>query len=186
MKITRNQISNLIFLLLIVMMLFTPVGKHVKIWVNRLLAFSPSVTAVENRKVLDNYHWELRSANGKPFHFEDARGKIIIVNFWATWCPPCIAEMPALQELYNDYKDKVVFIFATHERSDVINSFLTKNEYDLPVFNPVTGPPQTLTSKSIPATYLIDKKGEIIISKSGAANWNSKKVRTLIDKLLSE
>ena len=186
MKLTKNQKSNLIFLAVIAMLLFTPVGKYVKVWVNRLLAFSPSVTTVEKRDVLEDYRWELRSLEGKPFYFEEAKGKVVVLNFWATWCPPCIAEMPGLQKLYDDYKDKVVFVFASNERADVINNFMTKNDYNLPVFNPVSRAPQLLASESIPTTYVVDKQGAIVIAKSGVADWNSKKVRTLIDDLLLE
>ena len=186
MKITRNQISNLIFLAIVVVILLTPAGKHVKVWVNRLLAFSPSVTAVENRKVLEDYNWELRSMDGKPFNLKEAKGEVIVLNFWATWCPPCIAEMPGMQKLYDDYKDKAIFIFASNERADVINGFLAKKKYQLPVYNPRASAPEALASESIPTTYIIDKKGEIVISKTGAADWNSKKVRALIDELALE
>ncbi len=186
MKLNKSQRSNLIFLVLIVVLIFTPVGKHAKILVNRLLAFSPAVTKVENREVVKNYNWELRSLDGSSFNLNAAKEKVVLVNLWATWCPPCIAEMPSLQKLYDDYKDKVVFLFVSDEADAVINDFLTKKEYTMPVFHSRSKTPETLFSKSIPATYLINKKGEIVISKKGAADWNSKKVRTLIDELLLE
>ncbi|MCB0374740.1 MAG: TlpA family protein disulfide reductase [Sinomicrobium sp.] len=186
MKINRRQGSNLIFLTVLALLLFTPAGTYVKVWVNRLLAFSPSVTAAENRTILKDYRWELRSPEGKRFDLTEAEGEVILINFWATWCPPCIAELPGLQKLYNDYKNKAVFIFVSDERSDVIKGFMAKNGYELPVFYPLGNAPEALVSKSIPATYVVDKKGAIVIAKTGAADWNSKKVRRLMDELLSE
>ena len=110
----------------------------------------------------------------------------MFINFWATWCPPCIAEMPDLQELYNDYGEKITFLFVTNEDRETVSSFFTKKEYNLPAYQAIQKAPEQLYSRSIPATYLINKQGEIVINKTGAASWNSKKVRSQIDQLLSE
>lgn len=186
MKITRNQVSNLILLLLIAILLFTPVGKYARIWVNRLFSFSPGVTAVEDRTVLKHYDWELRTLEGQPFNLSEAKGKVIVLNFWATWCPPCLAEMPALQRLYDSYRNEVVFIFVSQEQPGVLREFMKEKGYEFPVYNPWNAPPKALTSESIPMTYVIGKKGALVISKNGAADWNSEKVRTVIDGLLAE
>jgi len=187
MKITKNQVSNLALLLFIALFLFTPVGTSIKIWVNRIVAFSPSVVSEENREILSDYNWSVKNlASNNTYHFKDAQGKVVLINFWATWCPPCIAEMPELQALYNDYKDKITFLFVTNENKDIVYSFFNKKGYDLPAFQSIQNAPKVLASRSIPATYVIDKQGAIVIKKTGAADWNSKTVRDQLDLLLSK
>ena len=129
----------------------------------------------------------MKGLNTNSVDFNQLKGMVIFVNFWATWCPPCRAEMPMIQELYNEYKDKIEFVFVTSESWETVEKFYKANEYKLPTYNSVSTPPKTFTeTNSIPATYLIDKEGNILISKTGAANWSSDKVKKLLDKLLLE
>jgi len=88
--------------------------------------------------------------------------------------------------LYNDYKEKVVFLFVTNDDWETVQKFLTKNNYHLPIYNPLTQPPKELISNSIPTTYVINKQGKIVVQKTGAASWNSKTTRKMLDKLLKE
>lgn len=187
-KPTKSQLSNLIFLVLIALFLFTPLRTTVSVWVNRIVAFNPSVIPEEKQKVLKEYSWTLRKTleNNEVYDFNQVKGEVVLVNLWATWCPPCIAEMPDLQELYNDYGDRVNFMFVTNESEKVVQSFFSKHGYQLPVYTPMTAYPEQLYSNSIPATFLIAKNGDIIIEKKGAASWNSKKVRKQLDALLAE
>jgi peroxiredoxin len=91
--------------------------------------------------------------------------------------------MPDLQKLYSDFKDEVDFYFITSEEPQVVNSFLEKRNFNLPVYYFLSSPPDLLKSSSLPTTFLIDRNGQIIMKKTGAANWNSKAVRATIDKL---
>ena len=94
--------------------------------------------------------------------------------------------MPSLQNLYSDYHDKVIFLFVTTDYYSEINTFLDKNKYNLKVYRPLSSGSNLFDISSIPRTFLIDKNGKIIIDESGAANWNSDKVRAVIDGLLNE
>lgn len=188
MKISKSQISNLVILLFILLFMFTPVGTTIKVWINSITAVSPKVVSEGNRTVLTNYNWKLKNidSNSENYNLNEAKGKVILINQWATWCPPCIAELPSLQALYDDYGDKIVFLFVTNEEKEVVQTFLDNKNYKLPVFIPTTKTPKELFTRSIPATYLINKKGELVIAKKGAADWNSKKVRIQIDELLNK
>ncbi|MEP1489538.1 MAG: TlpA disulfide reductase family protein [Algibacter sp.] len=146
---------------------------------------SPSVVAKENQNKLNSYNWKLRDYNGSIFNFETVKGKVVLINFWATWCPPCIAEMPSMQSLYNDYSDKIEFVFVSNESSQTIREFLDKKKYTFNVYSPVNSAPESFDVSSIPRTFLIDKKGNIVIDKIGASNWDSDKVRVTIDNLLN-
>lgn len=187
-KPTKTQISNLVLLVFLVVFLFTPVGTQIKVYINRIVALSPSVKGTEDRITLkaEDYQWKLQSITGERFDFDKTKGKVVLVNFWATWCPPCIAEMPSLQKLYNAYKDKVVFLFVSQESTQDIEAFMNKHDYDFPVYSPLSNVPKVLESSSIPTTYLIDPSGTIMINESGAANWNADKVHELLDNLLNK
>ena len=158
----------------------------IQVFVQRLISFSPSEKAEENRETLENYNWNLIQLNGEDFNFSQSKGKVTLVNFWATWCPPCVAEMPSFQKLYDDYGDKVDFYFVTSEKSEKVEKFMKKNEYTLPIFLQKYEAPEHLQSQALPTTYLISKLGEIVIDETGAADWNSKKMRALLDKQLDE
>ncbi len=165
---------------------FTPLGGKVKEFVARLMSTSPSIENVENRVVVTDYNWRLKGLNIKDYNFEEARGKVVFLNYWATWCPPCRAEIPDIQALYNDYKDKVEFVFITNEKETIVTDFFQKNKYNLPSYNQLnTGPIQFKVS-SIPTTYIINKKGEIVVHKIGPADWDGKTVRKLLESLLAE
>ncbi|SFJ05805.1 TlpA family protein disulfide reductase [Myroides guanonis] len=180
----KGWVSNIIFVAILGVMFFTPLGTELKIWVNRLFAFSPSVEAVSNQESISGAHWFLKNENGEEVLFEDLEGKVILVNFWATWCPPCIAEKPSFQKLYDDYKDKVVFLFVTSESEDKVKAFKLKHGYTLPIYYPVSAPPEAMQSNSIPASFVIDKKGTIVVKKFRAADWNSSSFRTILDSLI--
>lgn len=184
MKISKSQRSNLFFLLVVVLLIIPQTRKPIQVFLNKGLALiSPSIESKENQTSLESYDWKLKDKDGRIFDFESTKNKVVLINFWATWCPPCIAEMPSLQELYNDYKDKVVFLFVTSDLYTDVNPFMDKNNYTFKVFRPLTSA-SLFDVPSIPRTFLIDQNGYIVIDESGAANWNSDKVRTTIDNLL--
>lgn len=188
MKITKEQIGNVIWIVAILLILFTPVGFHVRVWVNKVVAtvISPSTVDEREQAVLENYHWELIDMEGHKMNLKSKEGQVVLINVWATWCPPCVAELPGFATLYADYKDKVVFAFVANDEKEKVKTFLEKKGYDLPVYFQASATPKALASGSIPVTYIIDKKGDVVVDKTGAANWNSDKVRNLLDQLLAE
>jgi thiol-disulfide isomerase/thioredoxin len=185
-KSKKSTLQNIVFIVLIALLLFSPLGTFVKIQLNRLIAFSPKTIAVTDQKVLSSYQWQLVDASGKSVTLEEYKGKIIFINFWATWCPPCIAEMPSMQKLYADYQDKIVFLFVTTDSFEKANAFMIKENLTLPVYQSVTNPPLEMESSTIPATYLIDKQGNVILAKIGTADWNSDSFREKLNELLKK
>ena len=187
MKLSKSQISNLVFLVVITILIIPQTRKPIQVFLNKGFALiSPSIEKKENQTTLKSYEWKLKDENGNIFDFESVKGKVVFVNFWATWCPPCIAEMPSIQNLYTDYKDKVEFLLVTNDPYSEINEFLSKNNYDFKILRPVTFNTSVFDVSTIPRTFLIDKTGRIIIDETGVANWNSDKVRLVIDNLLKE
>ncbi len=180
---SKKVISNTIFATAMLLLLYPPTRE----WGMRQIAFAPSIKNIDTTQMISSYHWELEGLNTENINFSEFKDKVIFVNFWATWCPPCRAELPMIQKLYNEYKEKVTFVFVTNENWNTVSAFFKENSYDLPVYNSLSTPPQKFTeTNSIPASYLIDKNGAILISKVGAADWNSKKVRDLLDELIAK
>ena len=184
MKFLKKNWGNLVFLIVISLLLIPQTGMPIKVLLNRLMAFSPSEVAAKEVAVLEDYNWNLNSLSGDQLNFSQSEGKVVLVNLWATWCPPCVAEMPSLQKLYDHYGDRVDFYFISSETPQKLESFLQKRAYDLPVYIESKSPPVILQTGSIPTTYLISKEGKIVINETGAANWNSEKVHNIIDALL--
>lgn len=185
MKITKSQRNNVILVVIILIMVIPQTRQPLQILLHKGLAlFSPSIVEPDKRHRLTNYHWQLVDENGMAYNFNGAKGKVVVVNFWATWCPPCIAEMPSLEKLYHQYKEEVVFLFVSNEEREIISNFKKKNDYDFLVYSSLTSNPELFDTSSIPRTYIIDKEGNIAIDKSGAADWNSDSVKRLLDDLL--
>ncbi len=186
MKFLRKNWENLIFLVVISLLLIPQTGMPIKVLVNRLLAFSPSEVSVEKVRILEGYDWNLTSMGGDELNFSRSEGKVVLVNLWATWCPPCVAEMPSLQKLYDQYGDRVDFYFVSSETSEKLENFLQKKKYNFPVYIESNAPPAMLQTRAVPTTYLISKEGKVVINETGAANWNSKKVHVILDALLQQ
>jgi len=184
MKLTKSKRNNIIFLIVIAIFIIPQTRKPIQVFIQKGLArISPSIIEDNKQSSIADYNWKLKDENGTILNFEDTKEKVVLVNFWATWCPPCIAEMPSLQKLYDDYNDKIEFVFISDESFKKINSFLEKNNYSFKVYNEASRS-DFFNVRGIPRTFLIDKKGKVVIDKTGAANWNSESVRQTIDDLL--
>ena len=185
MKFRRIKKGDFLLLLLIVLMVLPQTRQPIQIAFHSVLSsFAPSVINNEEQKRILFESWRLRDLDGNEFNFNNSKNRVVIVNLWATWCPPCIAEFQGIQNLYDDYGGKVDFILVSDESPMTIQNFLNDNEYNIKVYTPISEYPSYFDSKSIPRTYIIDRQGRIVIDKKGAANWNSKKVRDQLDKLL--
>ncbi|MFW5754570.1 MAG: TlpA family protein disulfide reductase, partial [Marinilabiliaceae bacterium] len=176
---------DFIFIVLVVAMLFPGTRKPLSAFLLRQTLFSPS----DHDKVvfLSDSEWNMRISeltNGEHVTLEKFQGRPVFLNFWATWCPPCIAEMPSIQELYDDYKDEVAFVLVSNESQEVIDAFMERHDYTLPVYSLAGSVPSVFETSTIPSTYFIAPSGRLLISKTGAARWNSPKVRDMIDDLL--
>ena len=180
MKISKKHITNIAFVVLIGLLIYPPT----KVYFIRLISFAPSVKRVENQKTLQHTNWELKGINTENLHFNNLDNKVVFISFWATWCPPCVAEMPSMKALYQDYKDKVTFLFITDEDWNTVSKFYAKNEFNFPTYNQVTNSPKEFESSSIPATFIVSKDKKIVIDTKGPADWNSDSTRKLLDDLL--
>lgn len=133
--------------------------------------FQPS----ENEaNVLADYDLVLEDLQGNTLDLADLKGKPIFLNFWATWCPPCIAEMPDINKLYQSVNKEVHFaIISLDEDREKAKAFAKRKDFDFPIYFPKSRLPKVYESTTIPTTYVIDTKGHIVISQRGMAKYSS-------------
>ncbi len=190
MEFIKKQWKNILFFGFIAFM-FTPAGMPTRALLIKGVSYITS--RVENLEIdadeqqtLTNVSWQLFDQAGKMVDYNDYKGKVVLVNNWATWCPPCVAEMPSLADLYKEYGDKVVFMFVAHDKPEKVKVFLQKNKLALPVYYSQTALPKLLQSPTIPTTFVISKNGKIVVRKTGPADWNSGQVHKILDKLIAK
>jgi thiol-disulfide isomerase/thioredoxin len=124
-----------------------------------------------------DYLMELEDLEGTRIASSQFRGRVLILNFWATWCTPCIAEMPSLLRLQEATCDLAVeMVCVSREPRDVVTRFVEKRGLSAPIYRLTEDPPDCFRSRSIPATFVIDKKGMIALRHIGAANWDDDSV----------
>jgi len=187
MKFRKPKKSDVILLIVIALLIIPQTRQPIQIALHSVLSkFGPSVIDKEDQEKVSYASWKLKDLNGKELNYQDTRGKVVFVNLWATWCPPCIAEFQNIQDLYDNYGDKVLFLLISDESPNSIRKFLDKKGYEIPIFNPLTNYPEDFNPRAIPRTYIISKEGRIVIDKKGAANWNSDRVRQQLEELLKE
>ena len=186
MKKKPLSFSNILFAIFIILLIIPQTRTPIQVAINKvkLLVWSPSIEDEEDQIQIEAFGYALKNVEGFDETLEIGKGKITFISYWATWCPPCLAELPSIEGLYQDYGDKINFLLITNEKSEVVMPFMNKKNYKLPVYIAQMNPPQELAHKNIPTSFLIDAQGKIIIKETGSADWNSKKVRRLLDGLL--
>ncbi len=176
-----SKVSDIIFILFIIGMLIPSTRIIISSTIIRIVSFSPSIEDGKEKLSPRDYNWQYASLNGDIHKLSESKNKVIFINFWATWCPPCVAELPEIVDLYKDYSNKVEFILISNDDALTIKNFLKKKNYNITTYNGIEVPPKILQHNSIPFTVIISKTGKILVKKKGAAAWNSKKVRKLLD-----
>ena len=123
------------------------------------------------------------------FTIQDFNGKNLFINYWATWCNPCLAEMPYMAELYENYKDEedIIFLYLSREKLEVIKNYIPKDEslQQLPIYKIITDDEFFATS-GIPTTFIVNSDGEVIVKDLGSAFWNDESVFKFIDNLIGK
>lgn len=152
----------------------------------RLTQGSPALEEQSIEIPDQTYDWDILDIEeAKWFKFETTKGKVVFLNYWASWCGPCVAEMKSIQELYDQYGDEVVFLMISKEEIKKISAFKKYHEYTLP-FHTIADAPKVFQTNRLPTTYIINKSGKVVVKEFGAHDWNSKEVKKLLDDLIDE
>jgi thiol-disulfide isomerase/thioredoxin len=131
-----------------------------------------------------DYSWRLLDLDGNPVPFSKFRGKAVFLNVWATWCPPCVREMPSIAALASNPKLKdVAFVcVSTDESPEAVTRFLQGKDWPMTVLR-ATELPRVFSTDGIPATFLIAPDGRVAASEVGSADWNAPDVVAFLEDL---
>lgn len=141
--------------------------------------------AAPNEVVKADLAWELINSKGEKVSMEDFRGKVIFINFWATWCPPCVAEMPGINSMYKDLdteKIEVVMVSVDRDFEKAIK-YKTSKDFDFQVYAPAGAIPPMYESASIPTTFVIDSKGNLVFTRKGMADYDREDFKDFLKSL---
>jgi tetratricopeptide (TPR) repeat protein len=129
--------------------------------------------------------YTLRTLDGKTVQVGDLQGKVVFINFWATWCLPCRIEMPSLRTLYDRFSrnPNVVFLFVSDEEASVLRRYEKETRYQLPYFISTSARPEAFESRGIPATFIVSREGRVVAMREGAARWDTDSNVRLLEQL---
>ncbi|MEM8509059.1 MAG: TlpA disulfide reductase family protein [Bacteroidota bacterium] len=182
----KKTILNVLLILFVVSFFVTPLGYYGKLFLNRAFSFSPPVIEKAARAQLPDYNWRLKDEEWEFFNFQRSKGRVVLINFWASWRLPSEAELQSIQLLYDKYKGKMDFYIITNEDRPPVEEFMAEHQFTFPVTYLIIGDRAPVDIPKPPFSYLIDKQGFIVVKKSGIADWDTRKVHQLLDDLLQE
>jgi thiol-disulfide isomerase/thioredoxin len=172
---------TLVLLLLPVFVFADPVPKDIA------KAFADAGLPVLKDRI-NPIEFSLPLLDGKEQKLSALKGKVVFLNFWATWCGPCRVEMPSMENLHQRFKSRGLEILAVNcqEKNAEVASFMKGNKFTFPAALDVSG---SISSRygvrAIPTTCIIDREGKIIIRIAGSLNWDDPKIIAAFELLLN-
>jgi thiol-disulfide isomerase/thioredoxin len=191
---SRKNGSTVVLTLLFIIIL---VNKDAKAWLMRQVASTGILnSSISESKETQNVSakvsyagFMLKNEEGKIIDTPALQNKVVFINFWASWCPPCRAEFPSVQKLYDQYKNNPDMVFLTVNLDDNVNlgkSYLKEKGFTVPFLTPAGNIPDVLYSGSLPTTVVLDRKGEIRLHHKGLADYSKDSFYKQIDELLNQ
>lgn len=188
--IIKKRWGNILFYGIIMLLIFSPGAKS---WLLQQVVSTGLLKAqIKNdgvKDLPDAATFSFIDSKGKIATTADLTGKVVFINFWASWCPPCRAEMPSLENLYQKLKDNSNFVFLFINEDDDRSKglkFLEANHFTIPFYQASEGVPAEIFSGSLPTTIVLDKKGKVVLKHSGMARYDTQDFVTQLKDLESE
>ena len=139
----------------------------------------------DNIKAQDIERVELMDLYDKPIEDNFIRGKAVFLNFWATWCKPCIEEMESIDKASNLLqKEKIVFILASNESVEDIREFQNAHKYKFNYMQVMNS--ESLDIPALPTTFIYNSRGELVYSQSGVKNWGDSSNINMLIKFIKQ
>lgn len=134
----------------------------------------------------EHLDFTMTAPSGEIIQAAELRGKVVFINLWAEWCPPCLAEMPTINALYADFAadDRVAFVLLNVDGDFTRGIELVKREgYDFPIYHLDSALPVSLGAAGLPTTFVVAPSGELVLTHTGMANYDSSEFRQLLKDL---
>ena len=186
MKLNRKTLINILLIALVLSFFVTPLGYHSKVLLNRLFSFSPDIIEESKAAKVTHYNWQLKDPEWNFFNFDKSEGRVVFINFWASWRLPCAAELQSVQNLYDKYGDQIDFYIITDEEREPVEAFMAENNFYFPLTYLIIGEEAPFEILEPPASYILDKQGYIRVQQDGIADWDNAEVFELMDSLISD
>ncbi|HLR32259.1 MAG TPA: TlpA disulfide reductase family protein [Fodinibius sp.] len=156
------------------------------LWTGLFDAEGPEVTSTDGPMLSNaDYQLQLTTPEGEQQMLQDFQGKVLFINVWASWCPPCVAEMPTIKTLYNEVSDNEnikFLLISLDEEPEKATHFMESRDFSMPYYFPTSGMPKVFHSPYIPSTYVVSKEGQIIYKQEGIADFSSDSFRDWLVK----
>ena len=147
-----------------------------------------ALSLIRPKPAKDAPAFEVRTPDDGVIRLADFKGKVVFLNFWATWCDPCREEMPSMERLYRAYKERgfvVVAISLDVQGATPVKPFVKKFGLTFPIgLDPKMTVRETYGVWAVPSTFLIDRKGKRVLFANGARDWDSKAAHAVVESLL--
>ncbi|MDX2432606.1 MAG: TlpA disulfide reductase family protein [Bacteroides sp.] len=187
-RTTFQKIGDVFFWFFLILLIIPGPRKVISTTINRVALSIKTPSMIPEDKQLslgeEDYNWVLISHEGEKVDFSQFKGKPVFLNFWATWCPPCVAELPEIQKAWEKHGSSVDFLLVTNQDAGVVQAFMEKYGYTVPVHYAASPEPGVFQHSSIPTTYILSPDGKIVVNKKGAVNWDSKGTDRVFDYIL--
>ena len=184
---TKKNILNGLFIALLLVIVYVPAAKSLVVQRLMQIAFlRPNVAQNQSEISTDLSSIKFKNAKGVEVNLAELKGKVVFINFWATWCPPCLAEMPSIHKLHQKFgsdKDVVFLMIDADGDFGKSQTYMDKRTYKMPVYTMASSIPENLFKGSLPTTIVFDKKGRVSFHEEGAANYASQKFVDFITQL---
>ena len=172
-----------------VLLLLLICGSLVLLALNRNLPFVQSAKVAPVKTGLPAPDFSLPGLDGKEVSLSDFRGKVVLVNIWATWCPPCVQEMDSMQKLYERFDKKNFEILAVSVDSlgrSVVAPFMDNYKLTFPALLDPAGTVQVAyQTTGVPESFIIDRNGLLVKKIIGPRDWVDPEIRSVFRKLIA-
>ncbi len=188
LKFVKSNIGNILFVLFAGIMFFSSDARTLMIKGLMSTGLYNADVPYSNSKTSNSIPDDMafRSEDGELLKLSEKKGQVYFINFWATWCPPCRAEMPSINSLSSKikYKDKINFIMVDVDNKIASSvSYMKKNAYELKVYSSASAIPEHIFGGTLPTTVIIGPKGDIVFQHSGMADYDNPEMLNFLNTL---
>ena len=173
----KQWVKNGVFFGILAIIYFTDVPKWINVQLTKMRLEAPAdfKGLSEPTQSVYKYSIEFENAEGESTQLSDFQGNTLFVNFWASWCVPCLAEFEAMEKLKAKFPNSS-FIFVNLEDQESFAKYVEKTDHALPFWRLMTPIPEELRHQAIPATFILNEEGQVVLKHIGGMDWSESRI----------